>query len=231
MLDIQQHEYFLKRILREIINDPELNNQLVLKGGTCLYIFYGLDRFSVDLDFGLTLSKDLAVDKMNQILGKYLKIDEGRFRQGQFGWLWEASYMKGQRQMQIDVSKRQYPDKYEIKQFYGLSLKTLDQPSLFAHKLCAILDRQHFQNRDLFDSHFMFEKMFEINEQIILFRTGKNLIEYLKELEIFIKNQVDKNKMLQGLGELLDEKRKFWVKTKLIDELLAQLRLKIESGV
>lgn len=229
MLNIQEHEYLLKRMLRDIAGNPELNNQLAFKGGTCLYLFYGLDRFSVDLDFNLVSDQDLAVDKMNEILGKYLKIKEGKYRKGKYGWLWEASYKKGQRQVQIDVSRRKYPDKYEIKQFYGLSLKTLDKPSLFAHKLCAILDRKHFQNRDLFDSYFMFEKMFEIDEKIVRIRMGMSLIDYLKNVEKYILTKVSRERILQGIGDLLDEKKKVWVKNKLVDELLVQLRLKTDS--
>lgn len=229
MLDIQQHEYILKRILKDIASDIELNNQLVFKGGTCLYIFYGLNRFSVDLDFSLFSGDRLAVEKINKLLANYLDIENGRLRVGESGWIWEASYEKGERKVQIDVSKRQFPDKYKIMQFYGLSLRTLDESSLFAHKLCAVLDRKHFQNRDLFDSHFMFEKRFEINEEIIKLRTGQSLINYLRTLDEFIKNQVDKKRIMQGLGELIDKKNKQWVKDKLVDELLVQIRLKIDS--
>lgn len=229
MLDIQQHEYILKRILRNIAGDIELNSQLAFKGGTCLYLFYGLNRFSVDLEFSLSSKKTLAVKNMHQILANYLDLKTGKFRSGKNGWLWEASYEKGQRKVQVDVSRRQFPDKYKIEQFYGLSLKTLDESSLFAHKLCAILDRKHLQNRDLYDSHFMFEKRFKINEEIIQARTGKSLLEYLQTLEQYIQNKVDKRRVMQGLGELLDEDKKQWVKDKLIDELAAQIRLKIES--
>lgn len=228
MLDKQQHEYYLKRILRDIISNPKLNTQLVFKGGTCLYMFYGLDRFSVDLDFDFYSKDDFLFEEMHQILNKHLNTAEGKFRAGKYGWLWQASYKKGLKQMQIDVGKTVYPDKYKIKQFYGLSVNTLDESSLFAHKLCAILDRNHFQNRDLFDSYFMFDKMFDINEEVIKIRTNQSLLEYLRKLEIYISTKVDRRGILHGLGELVDEKKKHWVKNNLIDELLFQLRLKIE---
>ncbi|NCO11963.1 nucleotidyl transferase AbiEii/AbiGii toxin family protein [Candidatus Pacearchaeota archaeon] len=228
MLDTNQHEYYLKKILRDIISDVELSGQLAFKGGTCLYLFYGLSRFSVDLDFNFISDQDFKVEKMNQILNKYLDIKNGRFKEGQSGWLWEASYKKGERQMQVDINKRVYPDKYEIKQFYGLSIKTLAQQSLFAHKLCAILDRKRFQNRDLFDAWFMFDNNFEISNEVIKFRTNKNTKEYLLELMGYIKNNVNKSSILQGMGELISEKQKHWVKTKLINELLAQIQMKID---
>lgn len=229
MLDVAKHEYYLKRILREIVSQPKLGGQLVFKGGTCLYLFYGLDRFSVDLDFSLVPGGELAEEEMERILSRYLALDVGRFRQGEFGWLWQGSYKRGLRQMQVDVSKRQFPDTYEIKQFYGLSVRTLDQASLLAHKLCALLDRMQFQNRDLFDAHFMFERMFEVNQEIVKVRTGKGLGEYLRDLETYVMNEVDRGKILQGLGELVNESKKAWVKSHLVDELLAQLRMKVEE--
>ncbi len=229
MLDASQHEYYLKKILRDILGDVELSSQLAFKGGTCLYLFYGLNRFSVDLDFNFVSNQDFKVEKMNQILTKYLDVKNGRFKEGQSGWLWEASYKKGERQMQIDINRRVYPDKYEIKQFYGLSIKTLDSGSLFAHKLCAILDRKRFQNRDLFDAWFMFDNNFEINDEVIRFRTNKLTKEYLLELVEYIKNDVKKSSILHGIGELVNEKQKDWVKTKLVIELLAQIQMKIDG--
>ena len=58
---------------------------------------------------------------------------------------------------------------------------------MFAHKLCAITDRKKLQNRDLYDSWFMFEKGFEINEEIIneetrLMRLLLNEKTYLKKV-------------------------------------------------
>ena len=56
---------------------------------------------------------------------------------------------------------------------------------MFAHKLCAITDRQKLQNRDLYDAHFMFSQNFEINEEIIKLRTkklSKNTSQYLLNL-------------------------------------------------
>jgi hypothetical protein len=156
-------------------------------------------------------------------------LDNGRFRQGAHGWLWEASYQPGQRQIQIDISTRRFPDQYQIKQFYGLSIKTLDQGSMFAHKLCAILDRSRLQNRDLFDAWFMFEHNFPINQAVIKARTHQDLATYLNQVRKFVKTEVNSKTVLQGLGELMDKKLKVWVKQSLKQELLAQLQLKIDS--
>ena len=41
------------RILKDIYTDVSIAPLLGFKGGTCAYLFYGLPRFSVDLDFDL----------------------------------------------------------------------------------------------------------------------------------------------------------------------------------
>ncbi|PIR58710.1 MAG: hypothetical protein COU69_04075 [Candidatus Pacebacteria bacterium CG10_big_fil_rev_8_21_14_0_10_56_10] len=230
MLNRQTHEYHLKRILRDILNDPALGSQLALKGGTCLYLFYDLPRFSVDLDFNMVSERDLDVKSMNTVLAKHLDVENGRYKEGESGWLWEASYEKGQRQFQVDVNRQQYPDQYVLKQFYGLSVLTMVPDYVFAHKLCAITDRPKLQNRDLFDSWFMFnDHRFEINQEIVFIRTGKTVAEYLAELAVFIKKSLKKTSVLHGLGELLDEKQKTWVKEKLVSELLAHIEMKVDT--
>ena len=69
MLDIQRHDQILKSILRDIYTNSSLQASLALKGGTCLYMFYGLDRLYVDLDFNL-LSDNFDDEKLNQIVTK-----------------------------------------------------------------------------------------------------------------------------------------------------------------
>lgn len=67
MLDIQKHRLILTKILKDIFSDFELSSILGLKGGTALYYFYSLPRFSVDLDFNL-------LQGLGEILDKELKI-------------------------------------------------------------------------------------------------------------------------------------------------------------
>lgn len=233
MLDRQRHEYYIKRIFRDIVAEPRLGSSLALKGGTCLYLFYSLPRFSVDLDFNL-ISSHLATDAMESILKRYVDVEHGRFRQREDRWLWEASYEAGLRHFQIDISRSTDQDTYELKQFYGLSVQTMTPECMLAHKLCAVIDRSRLQNRDLFDSWFMLERMdrgrpvFGINEQIIQRRTGKTVVEYLTDIERFVTTKVNRATVLAGLGELLTEKQKAWVKEKLVDELVFQLRLRRE---
>jgi len=223
MLDIKQHDLILKQILRDIYKNSKLQGQLAFKGGTCLYLFYGLNRFSTDLDFNLT-SEEFSFEELTEIMSQYINIDN--FRNKKNTWFWLGSYKKGLQKIKIEVSKRSYPDEYVVNDFFGLLVKTLSPSYMFAHKLCAITDRRKLQNRDLFDSWFMFKKEWEPNEEILKMRTNMNKSEYYKYLIDFINKNVNKNYILDGLGEVLDEKLKIWVKQNLVDELLFQLQIR-----
>ena len=224
MLDKKRHEQILKNILRDIFTTTELEDKLALKGGTCLYLFYNLDRFSVDLDFNL-IAEDFNNEAISKIIAKYLTVDD--FANKYFTWLWLGHYEKGVRKVKVEINKRNYPDKYINKDFYGITVPTLSADSMFAHKLCAITDRKKLQNRDLYDAHFMFTKQFDISEEIVKIRTDKTMKEYFTYLINFIEKKVKPNTILDGLGELLDNNQKDRVKATLIRDLLFDLKSRI----
>ncbi len=224
MLDKQIHEQILRNILKDIYTNKYLQGSLALKGGTCLYMFFGLDRFSVDLDFNLR-SDEFNNNQLTKAIEKNMDITEmtNKFNT----WFWLGSYKKAFAKIKVEVSKRDYPDKYIIKDFYGLSVPIMEPSYMFAHKLCAITDRKKIQNRDLFDAHFMFKQHFEINDEIIKIRTGKNVQEYFKYLIDYIDSNVSNSSILEGLGELLDDKQKNRVRDTLKRDILFDLRSRI----
>ena len=72
-LDKRVHKKMMLKILADISSDAFLVNNLGFKGGTACYFLYGLDRFSVDLDFdSLKMENDnLTKDKLIKLLSKY----------------------------------------------------------------------------------------------------------------------------------------------------------------
>ncbi|MCL4384107.1 nucleotidyl transferase AbiEii/AbiGii toxin family protein [Patescibacteria group bacterium] len=221
MLDQQKHEQILKNILRDIYTTTELEGKLAFKGGTCLYLFYQLERFSVDLDFNL-LAKDFNEKSVTNILTKYITINDQKNKY--FTWSWIGSYERGRQRVKIEISKRDYPDKYVNKDYYGITIPTMAPDCMFAHKLCAITDRKKLQNRDIFDAHFMFVKQFDINSEIIKIRTGKSVKEYLTYLINFIEKNINSNNVLDGLGELLSDSQKDHIKATLKRDILFDLK-------
>ena len=68
----------LLRILKDIFSDDSVAPFLGFKGGTAAYFFYGLDRFSVDLDFDLldNAKEKHVFEQIKKILSVYGKLKE-----------------------------------------------------------------------------------------------------------------------------------------------------------
>lgn len=223
MMDLNRHKFFLVQILKDIYSDIELANYLGFKGGTALMFFYDLPRFSVDLDFNLidASKEDIVYDKIRNILLKYGKIfDEAKKF---YGPLLVLDYGFKERKLKVEISKRQFENSYEIKNLLGINVKVMVEEDLFAHKLCALLDRNSITNRDIFDCWYFMQKNTAINMTIVESRMDLPFAEYIQkcieQLE-FLSNKG----LLQGLGELMDTKMKKFVQTKMLSETIVLLK-------
>ena len=100
---------------------------------------------------------------------------------------------------------------------------TAKKDYLFASKLSALLSRSEAAMRDLYDIYYFSKNHWDINAEIIKIRTGKSVKEYLADCIAFIE-KVKNNQILHGIGELLDNKEKAWVKNHLKTEAIFMLR-------
>jgi predicted nucleotidyltransferase component of viral defense system len=224
MLNKDTHRIILVKILKEIYHDPDLRNILGFKGGTAAFLFYNLPRLSVDLDFDLLdeEKKNLAFEKIKIILSKFGKIIEATEKKYTLFFL--LSYEKGERKIKIEISKRSSKSSFEVKNYLGISILTMKKDDIAAGKLSALLTRKKFAARDLFDLWYYLKNDWKINEETLMHKIGLPLKKALKEAIIKVQ-LIKKNQLLQGLGELLDEKQKQWVKEKLKEEVLFYLKL------
>jgi len=104
----------------------------------------------------------------------------------------------------------------------------MDSDCLFANKLIALTQRNRIVSRDLYDVHFFLKNGFGINPAVIKEKIGKSVSAYLKEVLAFIPKNFNKENLLAGLGELVHEKQKVFIKDKLIDETCEYLKLIIK---
>jgi predicted nucleotidyltransferase component of viral defense system len=226
--ELQRHQLLMKQILLQCFRDKQLLPYLAFKGGTCLYFFYNLPRFSVDLDFDW-LSDSVPVSPMTAILNKYFKTLE--FSDKKSTWFWVGSYQREVTKIKIEVNKRRYAgNSYKLLDFYGINVRTLKTDCILAHKLCAITDRRELKNRDLFDAWWMLEQRWAINARIIEERMGVEKKAYLAKLVEVIRQlkstKARGTKILDGLGQLLaDEGQRRWIREHLLDELELILQL------
>lgn len=222
-MDSNKHRFFLLQILKDIYSDIELANLLGFKGGTSLMFFYDLPRFSVDLDFNLLdKTKEKPVyDKIRKILLNYGKISDEAVKY--YGIIVVLDYGAGERKLKIEISNRDFNDHYEIKNILGIDMKVLALPDMFAHQLCALLDRNETTNRDIFDCWFFLQRKTPVNPEIVETRMQASFNDYLQQCIDTLEKMSDKG-LLNGLGELTTPEIKSFVRTKLRTETISLLR-------
>jgi len=234
-LNKTEHRRIMLEVLDEISKDALLANNLGFKGGTACYFLYGLDRFSVDLDFDL-LSKDkekIIKEKLLDLLNKFGEVKTKTSI--------KVKYSEQYQSLKIDLSTRYNNNKlntYKIQDIIsGLALKVLQKEDIFAHKLVALVDRssssadkdKFIANRDLYDINFFFKNNWEFNKEIIEQQTGKKVSEYLQEVYDFIEKYSNEKNILERLGDLVNDDKRQWVKQSLKNEVLKQLAIQIKA--
>jgi len=223
MLNINRHRFVLVQILKDIYSDIALGNYLGFKGGSALMFFYELPRFSVDLDFNLLdpSKEDHVFNKVRKILLKYGKIHDEAIKY--FGPLIVLDYGINERKLKVEISRREYHDRYEIKNLLGFDLKVMVAEDMFAHKLCALLDRENTAGRDIFDCWFFMQRQTPINKTIVEKRMKMPYAQYIDECIVKIESMPEKG-FLQGIGELLEGDLKKFVKNKLRTDIISLFR-------
>lgn len=216
-------------ILKDIYEDITISSLLGFKGGTCVYFFYNLPRFSVDLDFDLLSPSEenqkLVSEKIKSILEKYGEIKDNRIKRYTiFGLL---SYGDEDHNIKIEINTRELTpnikEYYELKEYLGITMLVAKKSYLFTNKLIALTQRSKIAMRDVYDIYYFAKNNWDINANIIELRTGKTIKKYLIDCVALVE-KIRENQLLQGLGELLNEKEKSWVKTKLKSETIFMLK-------
>jgi predicted nucleotidyltransferase component of viral defense system len=228
VLKVSEHKNIMIQILKDIYSDTSISPFLVFKGGTAAYIFYNLSRFSVDLDFDL-IDKDKekeVFDKIEKIVKKYGEIKEARKKR--FNLFFLLSYNKEAQNIKIEINQRSFGSKHEIKTYLGISMLVMVKEDMFAHKLVAMYERMGKTNRDIYDVWFFLKENWPINKEIVEKRTGEDFKDFLKKV-ISSLEKIGNQNILSGMGELLDEQQKGWVKENLKKDLEFLLKLKLEN--
>lgn len=221
-MDVNKHKFKMLQILKEVFSDSDLAKCLAFKGGTALMFFYGLPRFSVDLDFNLLIpeKEEIVYKKMRKVLLNHgvLHDEAKKF----YGPVFVLDYGRGERKLKVEISNRQYNNHYEVKNLMGIEMRVLTKSDMFAHKLCALLDRNEITGRDVFDCWFFLQSRTPVNAEIIEIRMGITLQEHIQRCIEALKQLSDKT-VMNGLGELTDGEIKKFAKNKLRQETIALL--------
>lgn len=218
------------RILQDMYADASIASLLGFKGGTCVYFFYGLTRFSVDLDFDLFVtdekSQQFVSEKVRVLLEKYGDIKDRCIKRYTIFFL--LSYGDTDHNIKIEINTRTLmPDLrsyYEMKEYLGIPMLIGKKGYLFASKLSALTLRKTIAMRDIYDIWFFAKNMWDIDADVLHARTGKFVKDYLNDCIATIES-VKENEILHGLAELLpSEREKDWAKAKLRTDTIFLLK-------
>jgi predicted nucleotidyltransferase component of viral defense system len=225
-LDISTHKTILFQILKEIYSEPAIAPFLGFKGGTAALLFYGLDRFSVDLDFDLLddSQEEIVFVQVENIIKKYGTVREANRKR--FGIFFVLSYEDAARHVKVEINRRQFGSRYEIKTYLGVSMLVMTPEDVFAHKLMAMHERIGKTSRDIYDVWFFLQNRFPINPVIIEARSGMSFHEFL-ETCIGQLEKLSNRHILDGVGELITPSQKDWAKVKLREDTIAMLKLRL----
>jgi predicted nucleotidyltransferase component of viral defense system len=199
---IKQEQFELEVLDR--LNSAQLLNNLVFTGGTMLRLCYGLNRFSIDLDFWITKKPNTTklFEAMKQNLAQnYILTDAAN----KFNTLlFEIKTNRYPRRLKIEVRKESKQIKTEPTIAYSkysnlqVLLPAVSLSGMMQAKIDAYLNRKEI--RDVFDIEFMLKK------GIPLTGSQSQLNQMLQEI-----NGLSKKDYTVKLGSLLDsELRKYY---------------------
>ncbi len=176
----------------------KFGNTLVLKGGTALYKFYNLNRFSEDLDFTMNTRK-INIEKMAQTLLSHASLigirgsleekrrykNEINVRASFRGPFYDGSKTSMTR-ITINISLRERPQ-YLTKAFLvpnyreipSFTVHVLDAKEILAEKIRAIMTRE--KPRDVYDLWFLLKRRIPIDEVLINKKLKINHISFEKK--------------------------------------------------
>ena len=203
------HKAQLFRLLTEIL-DSSISKDIYFKGGSAAAMLGFLDRFSVDLDFDLKSNVDKKIiDKNLRKIFQDLDLIISQKSNRTLFYLLKYSAKPGLRNtiklglIDSALKSNTYSSFYldEIDRF--AFCQTPD--TMFANKLVAVTDRykkhKMIAGRDIYDIHHFFLSGFDYNKKVIKERTGKQPINYFKDLNYkLVDTKTDKAKIIKPLS-------------------------------
>lgn len=223
-LDYPKHKSILLQILKDVFSDTSIAPFLGFKGGTAALMFYGLDRYSVDIDFDLLdEEKEQEVfEKIQKIAVNYGTIVDSRIKR--FNLVTVIAHDKESQNIKIEVNRRNFGSRYELKTLLGISMLVMRKEDMCANKLMAMYERVGKTSRDVYDIHFFIKNNWPINKKLVEDRAGKPFIDVVSTC-VNLLEKMDNRHILDGLGEMLTESQKDWARAKLRTDTIFLLKI------
>ncbi|MCS7163621.1 MAG: nucleotidyl transferase AbiEii/AbiGii toxin family protein [Thermodesulfovibrio sp.] len=205
MQDLVKQEQFEIEVLDRLKSGKFLDS-LIFTGGTMLRLCYGLNRFSIDLDFWFYREVDIEryFSRLKEFFLRHYSVRdaENKF----YTMLFEIKSKDYPRTLKIEIRKKIEKVKTEFSIAYSkysniqVLVRTLSLEEVMKSKIEAFLSRREI--RDVFDIEFLLKKGIEIHAK------KEDLLGLLKGIEAFSKSDYSVK-----LGSILDlEWRRYYMK-------------------
>ncbi len=204
MQDLIKQEQFELEVLDRLNSGKFLNN-IIFTGGTMLRLCYGLNRYSVDLDFWIfeNIDQDKLFKQLSSCLSKFYTLKDAADKF--YTLLFELKSKDYPRSLKIEIRKE--TKKVQVEQAIAYSIYSNNQvllnivslPDMMKSKIDAFLDRKEI--RDVFDIEFLLRK------GVVLDASQKKLDNILKNI-----NSLTKNDYNVKLASLLEKKEREYYK-------------------
>ncbi|MBI5332572.1 MAG: nucleotidyl transferase AbiEii/AbiGii toxin family protein [Candidatus Aenigmarchaeota archaeon] len=179
----QEKDYLLKLFLFYYY---KRFSDAVFKGGTCIKYLYGIDRFSEDLDFNITISPEEFLEQAKQAMDqmKMTGIENGFIKKEIFAdsfaceIFFHGPLFRGisqtRNKIRIDAGKRtkvilkpewqtiysEYPETGE-----NFMILTMNRKEMLAEKIIAAMSRK--KGRDLYDVWFLLKTGIAVDKKLL----------------------------------------------------------------
>jgi predicted nucleotidyltransferase component of viral defense system len=227
-IDLATHKNILLQILKDLYTETSIAPLLGFKGETAAFMFYGLDRFSVDLDFDLLdeTKSERVFEFLEKTARQYGTLRESRRKR--YSLLVVLSYDESSANIKIEVNRRMFGSRYELKTYLGVAMQVMVREDMFAHKLMAMFERIGKTSRDIYDVWYFLKNQWPINETIVEQRASMPFGKVLEKCIMQVEKLPNRN-ILRGLGELMNDRQKNWAKNKLKTDVIFLLKLALEN--
>lgn len=219
MQDLILQEQFEIEVL-DILNSGRFLNKLIFLGGTMLRLCFGMNRFSVDLDFWLVQGVNASelFKSLKAYLKQFYELKDSALKF--YTLLFELKNKNYPRSLKIEIRKE--PEKIKTEQAIAYSKYSSKQvlvnivslEDMMRAKIDALLDRKEI--RDAFDIEFLYRRGIGLNGD------SKKLKKVLKVIDSF--SRKDYSVKLASLLE--DKERKYY-----LEDNFKILKLAIKSMI
>ena len=203
-------------------------SKIAFKGGTALKLFYGLPRYSEDIDYDILPKAD--GEELREVITRLFEKQKWEITDQALKYytlLFEIRFSGVERnfRLKIEISTRKKQFDTTIAALRGVPVLNLEPSCLMTEKLFTFIERG--AGRDIFDAWYILNNAYPLNESMIQESFGDDRSFFLSILASVEK--ADSKKISCDTGKLLGVDYRNWMKTSFLADLKFLIAKRIEA--